>query len=74
MDVDPVPQVEQALWLSDYRAFVQTAEQESPAARHLWDKLVAHFGKEHPVLAEVETLRRLQEFKRTNKLPLQGNT
>jgi predicted ATP-binding protein involved in virulence len=74
MDVDPVPQVEQARWLSDYRAFVQTGEHESPGARSLWDRLVTHFGQEHPVLAEVETLRRLQEFKRTNKLPLQGNS
>ena len=74
MDVDPVPQVEQACWLSDYRALVQTAEHESPVARGLWNKLVAHFGEEHPVLAEVETLRRLQEFKRANKLPLQGGS
>jgi predicted ATP-binding protein involved in virulence len=74
MDVDPVPQVEQARWLTDYRTFVQTGENESPGARDLWDRLVTHFGKEHPVLAEVETLRRLQEFKRTNKLPLQGNS
>jgi predicted ATP-binding protein involved in virulence len=72
MDVDPVPQVEQARWLSDYRAFVQTGEHESAAAQELWDKLVAHFGKEHPVLADVATLRRLQEFKRSNKLPLEG--
>lgn len=74
MDVDPVPQVEQAQWLSDYRAFVQTGELESPSARTLWDKLVNHFGREHPVLTEVETLRRLQEFKRENKLPLEGSS
>jgi predicted ATP-binding protein involved in virulence len=74
MDVDPVPQVEQARWLSDYRALVQTAEHQSPIGQLLWDKLVTHFGEDHPVLAEVETLRRLQEFKRANKLPLQGGT
>jgi hypothetical protein len=74
MDVDPVPQVEQAQWLSDYRAFVQTGEQESVAARTLWDKLLNHFGKEHPVLTEVEMLRRLQVFKRENKLPLEGSS
>ncbi|SDR63351.1 Predicted ATP-binding protein involved in virulence [Rhizobiales bacterium GAS113] len=71
MDVDPVPQVEQARWLSDYRALVQTGDHGTVAAQSLWDKLVTHFGKEHPVLAEVETLRRLQEFKRANNLPLQ---
>jgi predicted ATP-binding protein involved in virulence len=74
MDVDPVPQVEQAQWLTDYRAFVQTGEHESVAAQTLWEKLVNHFGKEHPVLTEVETLRRLQEFKRENKLPFEGRS
>jgi hypothetical protein len=70
MDVDPVPQVEQARWLTDYRAMVQESEYESPDARGLWNKLVSHFGENHPVLIEVDTLRRLQDFKRANKLPL----
>ena len=70
MDVDPVPQVEQALWLSNYRAIVQESEYESPDARSLWNKLVSHFGENHPVLIEVDTLRRLQDFKRVNKIPL----
>ena len=74
MDVNPSAQVEQASWLTDYRALVQTGEHESQAAKSLWDKLVAHFGPDHPVLADVETLRRLQEFKRANKLPLQGSS
>ena len=70
MEVDPVPQVEQARWLTDYRAMVQESEYESPDAHSLWKKLVSHFGENHPILIEVDTLRRLQDFKRANKLPL----
>jgi predicted ATP-binding protein involved in virulence len=74
MGVDPVPQVEEARWLSDYRAMVQEAEYDSPAARLLWEKLVIHFGKNHPVLTEVDTLRRLQAFKLANKIqPHEGS-
>ena len=68
MDVDPVPKIEEAGWLSDYRAFVQNAQYETAEARELWQRLVAHFGVIHPVLAEIEVLRRLQEFKLRNHL------
>ena len=68
MDVDPVPQVEQACWLSDYRAMVQTGEHESDAGHNLSSKLIEHFGAEHPVLVEIDTLRRLQEFKKANNI------
>ena len=34
----------------------------------LWGKLIGHFGEDHPVMHEVATLRRLQEFKRSNNL------
>lgn len=63
MNVDPVPQIEEALWLSDYRALVQTAEHETAAGIELWARIVAHFGPENPVLSEIETLRRFQEFR-----------
>lgn len=68
MDVDPVPQVEQACWLSNYRAMVQIGEHESDAGKLLWSKLIEHFGTEHPVLTEIDTLRRLQEFKQANSI------
>lgn len=74
MDVDPIPQIEPARWLSDFRALIQTGEDNSAAGRHLFEQLITHFGAEHPVLVEVETLRRLQEFRHANKLPpAQGN-
>jgi predicted ATP-binding protein involved in virulence len=62
MDVDPVPHVEQAGWLSDYRAMVQSGEHESPRGQALWKKLVEHFSVDHPVLTEIAMLRRLQAY------------
>ncbi len=69
MGVDPIPHVEEARWLSDYRALVQTGQHETNEGRQLWDRILKHFSKNHPVVDEVETLRRLQEFKRHHQLP-----
>lgn len=68
MDVHPVPEVEEARWLSDYRALVQTDQYETDEGRALWDRLVKHFAEEHPVMQELATLRRLQDFKRLHIL------
>jgi predicted ATP-binding protein involved in virulence len=72
MDVNAVPPVQQASWLSDYRALVQTSNEDSVAGRSLWANLVEHFGEEHPVMAEVAILRRLQAFRRKNDVPPRG--
>lgn len=66
MGVHSVPRVKEARWLSHYRALLQEGKEESPAAVELWERLVDHFGGEHPLMLEVETLRRLQEFKRAH--------
>jgi predicted ATP-binding protein involved in virulence len=71
MDVHAVPPVEEAAWLSEYRALVQMSDEDSSAGRSLWSKLVAHFGEDHSVMAEVAVLRRLQEFRRKS-VPRQG--
>ncbi len=68
MDVDPVPQVEEAKWLSEYRALLQVSKQQSPEAVELWEKIVSHFGGDNPVLIEIEVLRRFQEFRATHGL------
>ncbi len=68
MDVDAVPPVKQAAWLSDYRALLQTSNAQSARAKDLWKNLVLHFGEKHPVLEELRVLRRLQDFRRENNL------
>lgn len=69
MGVHSVPKVEEARWLSRYRALVQEGADESKEAQHLWSELLAHFGAEHPVMHEVATLQRLQAFKRAHGVP-----
>lgn len=69
MGVDPIPHIEEAQWLSDYRALVQTQNHETDEGRQLWGQLVSHFGEYHPVIVEVEVLRRFQGFKKQHGLP-----
>lgn len=69
MGVHSVPKVEEAQWLSRYRALVQEGADESAEARRLWRALIGHFGAEHPVVHEVATLQRLQAFKRAHGVP-----
>lgn len=68
MEVRPVPPVNEAKWLSEYRALVQTSNQDSDEAKRLWQQLLDHYGRGHPVMEEVEVLRRLQEFRRNNNV------
>lgn len=68
MDVDPIPQVEEAKWLSEYRALIQLSKQQSPEGTALWEKIVSHFGADNPVLSEIAVLRRFQEFRATHGL------
>jgi predicted ATP-binding protein involved in virulence len=68
MDVNPVPDVESARWLSHYRALVQNSQDQSADAHETLSKLLTHFGAGHHLLQEAEILRRLQEFKRQNNI------
>lgn len=68
MGVDPVPQVAEAAWLTEYRVLVQSGRWDEPEGRDLLRRLTEHFGEEHPVMQELATLRRLQEFKRLHHL------
>ncbi|WP_020558461.1 AAA family ATPase [Thiofilum flexile] len=65
--VDPVPDIEQAHWLSKYKALIQQYQHESEQGLELRQKLDAHFGKEHPAMLECERLIRLMAMKK--KLP-----
>jgi predicted ATP-binding protein involved in virulence len=63
MSVDPVPQVPEAMWVSDYQALIQQNLHEQPEGQALRSKLEAHFGVEHPVLRDCERQIRLQVIK-----------
>lgn len=67
MGVDPVPQVEEAKVLSEFRALIEDGAGEGPRAMELRSMLINHFGREHPLMLDCERLQRFQAFKRSRK-------
>lgn len=64
MEVDPIPQVLEAEMLSRYRALVEDGTHDGDDGRDLRQKLVAHFGDEHPLILDCDRLIRFSQFKR----------
>jgi predicted ATP-binding protein involved in virulence len=69
MSVDPIPHVEEAQWLSNYRALIQQHLFETTEAKALRTQLEEHFGSEHPVIVECDRMIRLERFKQTLPSP-----
>ena len=69
MDVDPIPHVEEAQWLSNYRALIQQHLFDTTEAKALRTRLEEHFGNEHPVIFECDRMIRLERFKQTLPSP-----
>ncbi len=63
MGVDPVPQVEEARWLSAYRTKIADGEADTAEAKQLRKQLDAHFGEQHPVMIDCDRLLRFQAFR-----------
>lgn len=70
MGIDPIPDVEPARQLSQYRALIQQNLHDGVEGQQLRQKLEAHFGAQHPLILDCDRLIRFQEFKR--KLPERG--
>ena len=64
MRVNPIPQVEQARWLYDYRALIDTGVHDTQDGQTLRARLLTHFGAQHPVMLDCDRLIRFQAFKR----------
>jgi predicted ATP-binding protein involved in virulence len=69
MGVDPVPQLEEARLLTQYRALIEDGNAEREDARALQSKLVAHFGESHPLMLDCERLIRFQNFRLKRNRP-----
>ena len=65
MGVDPVPPVEEAQWLNDYRALIEEGQSGTPKAQQLRRNLEIHFGTQHPVMLECDRIIRLERFKKS---------
>jgi predicted ATP-binding protein involved in virulence len=63
---DPVPGVEEAQWLKDYKRIVissQHSAETDSVKDALEARILAHFGAQHPEWLECQRLERLQEMK-----------
>lgn len=72
MKTDPIPPVEEAQWVSDYRALIEDGNPEGSEAQELRAKLVNHFGPDHPLILDFDRLIRFQAFKRQRTRPEEG--
>jgi predicted ATP-binding protein involved in virulence len=71
MDTDPIPDVAEANWLSEYKSLIQQNIYETEQAKELRQKLNKHFGEQHQEIFECERLIRLTKIK--GKLKQQKN-
>jgi predicted ATP-binding protein involved in virulence len=62
MGVDPIPPVEEAVWVRDYQALIETERGDTPEALELRAKIITHFGERHQVVLDCERLLRWQKF------------
>jgi len=65
--VDPVPDVEPAHWLTEFKSLTSNKQLDTKQAQQLRDKIIAHFGEDHQEWLECQRLIRLQAMKA--KLP-----
>jgi predicted ATP-binding protein involved in virulence len=72
MGVDPIPPVEEARKVSEYRALIETERADSEAALRLRAEIIAHFGVQHPVVIDCDRLLRWQKFKARRPAPSEG--
>lgn len=49
MGIDPVPPVQEAEWIDDYIELIETGKADSDAAKNIWNKILYHFGNDHPL-------------------------
>lgn len=65
MGVDPIPDVEEARLLSDYRALIESGLSDAEDAGQLRARLELHFGASHHLILECDRLIRVERFKRS---------
>lgn len=63
MGTDPIPNVPESAWISDYQSLIKQNLHQQAQGIELRQKIERHFGAKHPVLRDLDRLIRLQEFK-----------
>lgn len=63
MGVNPIPPVEEARWVADYTAQIESGTYQSAAGQALREKLLTLYGPQHTVVLDADRLIRFQAFK-----------
>lgn len=63
MKVNPIPPVEEARWLADYTAMIESGVHETADGRALREKLEKLYGPRHPLMLDADRLIRFQAYK-----------
>lgn len=67
MGVDPIPQVSEARDLQRFRAMIEDGTNASDVGVELRERLLAHFGGDHPLMLDCARLERFVAFKHRRK-------
>ncbi len=67
MGVNPIPPVDEAKWLADYTAKIESGTDQDSEGRALREKLLDLYGMQHPVMLDADRLIRFQAFKLRKK-------
>lgn len=63
MGVDPIPPVDEARWVADYTAMIESGTHETTNGQLLRKTLIELYGADHAVLRDADQLIRFQAFK-----------
>lgn len=73
MRTDPVPPVDEVKWLDEYKIFIEKNLFDSSEAITLREKLILHFGEDHPLILECNEMISIMNLKRKVKEKLEKN-
>lgn len=63
MGVDPIPPVDEAKWIANYTAMIESGTHDTPGGQLLRQQLIELYGPDHAVLRDADQLIRFQAFK-----------
>ncbi len=64
MDAYSVPEVQESKWITEYLSLIQIGDHESNRGVVLFQKLVDHFGEDHPQLSICRQQKKMYELKK----------
>jgi predicted ATP-binding protein involved in virulence len=66
MGVNPIPPIAEARWLAEYTALIESGKDTSDDGQKIYQDLITLYGQMHPVILNLEKLKRFQTIKLRN--------